>query len=119
MARKPGQSRLELTQTNVDIIKSIAPNIAKAAPNALYIIVSNPVDIITYVFMKISGIPENQIIGSGTALDTARLRFGLASHFNIAQKNIHAYVSVNTVILPLSRGRAQRFPARNWTTMWS
>lgn len=92
VARKPGQSRLELTQTNVDIIKSIAPNIAKAAPNALYIIVSNPVDIITYVFMKISGIPENQIIGSGTALDTARLRFGLASHFNIAQKNIHAYV---------------------------
>ena len=92
VARKPGQSRLELTQTNVDIIKSIAPNIAKAAPNALYIIVSNPVDIITYVFMKISGIPENRIIGSGTALDTARLRFGLASHFNIAQKNIHAYV---------------------------
>lgn len=92
VARKPGQSRLELTQTNVDIIKSIAPNIAKAAPNALYIIVSNPVDIITYVFMKISGIPENQIIGSGTVLDTARLRFGLASHFNIAQKNIHAYV---------------------------
>lgn len=92
VARKPGQTRLELTQTNVDIIKSIAPNIAKAAPDALYIIVSNPVDIITYVFMKISGIPENQIIGSGTALDTARLRFGLASHFNIAQKNIHAYV---------------------------
>ena len=92
IARKPGQTRLELTQTNVDIIKSITPEITKAAPNALYIIVSNPVDIITYAFTKISGLPENQILGSGTILDTSRLRFGLAKHFNIAQKNIHAYV---------------------------
>lgn len=92
MARKPGQTRIELTQTNVDIIKSITPEIVKAAPNALYIIVSNPVDIITYVFTKISGLPENQIIGSGTLLDTSRLRFALSNHLNIAQKNIHAYV---------------------------
>lgn len=92
IARKPGQTRLELTQTNVDIIKSIAPEITKAAPNALYIIVSNPVDIITYVFTKISGLPENQILGSGTILDTSRLRFALAEHFNVAQKNIHAHV---------------------------
>jgi len=92
MARKPGQTRLELTQTNVDIIKDIAPQIAKVAPNAIYIIVSNPVDIITYVFMKISGIPERQIIGSGTLLDTARLRYGLAEIFNIARLNVHAYV---------------------------
>ncbi len=92
IARKPGQTRLELTQTNVDIIKSITPEITRVAPKALYIIVSNPVDIITYVFTKISGLPENQILGSGTILDTARLRYGLSEHFNIAQKNIHAYV---------------------------
>lgn len=92
IARKPGQTRIELTQTNVDIIKSITPEIVKAAPNALYVIVSNPVDIITYVFTKISGLPENQIIGSGTMLDTARLRYILSEHFNVAQKNIHAYV---------------------------
>ena len=92
IARKPGQTRLELTQTNVDIIKSITPQIVSVAPNALYIIVSNPVDIITYVFTKVSGLPENQIIGSGTLLDTARLRFALSEHFNVAQKNIHAYV---------------------------
>lgn len=92
MARKPGQTRLELTQTNVNIMKSIAPEIVKAAPNALYIIVSNPVDVLTYVFTKISGLPENQVIGSGTILDTARLKCGLSEHFNIAQKNIHAYV---------------------------
>ena len=92
IARKPGQTRIELAQTNVNIIKSITPEIVKAAPNAKYIIVSNPVDVLTYVFTKISGLPENQIIGSGTLLDTARLRYGLSRHFNVAQKNIHAYV---------------------------
>ena len=92
IARKPGQTRIELTQTNVNILKSITPQIVKEAPNALYIIVSNPVDIMTYVFTKISGLPENQIIGSGTLLDTARLRFGLSEHFEVAQKYIHAYV---------------------------
>lgn len=92
IARKPGQTRIELTQQNVDILKSITPNIVKAAPNALYIIVSNPVDIMTYVFTKVSGLPENQIMGSGTLLDTARLRYALAEHYDIAQRNIHAYV---------------------------
>ncbi len=92
IARKPGQTRLELAQTNVNIMKSIAPQIAQAAPNAKYIIVSNPVDIMTYVFTKVSGIPENQIIGSGTVLDTARLRCGISEHFGIAQKNVHAYI---------------------------
>ena len=91
-ARKPGQTRIELTQTNVNIIKEITPQIVKAAPNAIYIIVSNPVDVLTYVFTRISGLPENQIIGSGTVLDTARLRYGLSEHFHVAQKNIHAYV---------------------------
>ena len=92
IARKPGQTRIELTQTNVNILKSITPQIVKEAPNAKYIIVSNPVDIMTYVFTKISGLPENQIMGSGTILDTARLRYGLSEHFQVAQGNIHAYV---------------------------
>lgn len=92
VARKPGQTRIDLAQTNVNILKQITPQIVAAAPNALYIIVSNPVDIMTYVFTKISGLPENQIIGSGTILDTARLKCGLSEHLQIAQKNIHAYV---------------------------
>ena len=92
LPRKAGQTRLELAQSNVNIIKEITPQIVKAAPNAIYIIVSNPVDVLTYVFTKISGLPENQIIGSGTVLDTARLRYGLSEHFHVAQKNIHAYV---------------------------
>ena len=92
ISRRPGQTRLELTQTNVDILKSITPSIVAAAPNAKYIIVSNPVDILTYVFTKISGLPERQIVGSGTILDTARLRYILSAHYGVAQKNIHAYV---------------------------
>ena len=92
IARKPGQTRIELTKTNVNILKSITPQIVKEAPDAKYIIVSNPVDIMTYVFTKISGLPENQIMGSGTILDTARLRYGLSEHFKVAQGNIHAYV---------------------------
>lgn len=91
-ARKAGQSRLDLAQANVDVIKDIAPRIVKYAPNAIYIIVSNPVDILTYVFLKVSGLPKNQVIGSGTMLDTSRLRTCLAAHFGINQKHVHAYV---------------------------
>ena len=90
--RKAGQSRIELAQTNVNIIKSISKEIVQAAPHAKYIIVANPVDIMTYAFLKVSGLPENQVFGSGTILDTARLRYILSDKFNIAQKNIHAYV---------------------------
>lgn len=90
--RKAGQSRLELAQTNVNVMKDIAPKITKYAPNAIYIIVSNPVDVMTYAFYKASGIPEERIIGSGTTLDTARLRSRIGEIYNVAQKNVHAYV---------------------------
>ncbi len=91
--RKAGQTRLELTQTNVSIIKSIIDQVTKyAAPNAVYLIVSNPVDILTYVFCKCSGIPEHRIIGSGTILDTSRLRARISEYFSINQSNVHAYV---------------------------
>lgn len=92
VARKPGMSRLDLAQTNVDILKQITPNIVDAAPNAIYIIVSNPVDVLTYVFYKISGLPERQIMGSGTTLDTSRLQAALAKRFHISPKNVHAHV---------------------------
>lgn len=90
--RKAGQSRLELAQTNVDILKDITGRIVPVAPKAVYIIVSNPVDVLTYVFHKISGLPENQIIGSGTILDTSRLQSELAKRFRISPKNVHAHV---------------------------
>lgn len=92
MARKAGQSRLDLTQTNVDIIKSIADRIVPVAPEATYVIVSNPVDILTYVFLKHTGLPQERVIGSGTILDTARLRARLAECYSVNQKNVHAYM---------------------------
>lgn len=92
VARKPGQTRLDLAQINVDITKSIISQITKVAPNANYIIVANPVDILTYQFVKYSGIPENHIFGTGTMLDTARLRTKLADTYNVAPVNVHAHV---------------------------
>ena len=90
LARKPGQSRIDLAQVNVDIIKSVMPQITKYAPDA--VVVSNPVDIITYAIVKTSGLPERQVFGSGTMLDSARLRSRLAEHVGLNSKNVHAYV---------------------------
>lgn len=92
LARKPGQSRLDLAQANVNIMKSIIPQVTGYAPNATYVIVSNPVDVITYTWNKLSGLPENKIIGSGTILDTARLRARISEYYDISQQNVHAYV---------------------------
>lgn len=92
VARKPGQSRLDLAQTNVDVLKNVTNEIVKYAPDATYVIVSNPVDVLTYAFCKYSGLPEARIIGSGTILDTSRLRSRLSEYYAINQRNVHAYV---------------------------
>ncbi len=92
MARKAGQSRLDLAQTNVNIIKDIADKIVPVTPNSIFVIVSNPVDILTYVFLKHTGLPQERVIGSGTILDTARLRSRIAEYYSVNQKNVHAYM---------------------------
>ena len=92
LGRKPGQTRLDLAKVNVNIMKSIATEISKYCPDAMYVIVSNPVDVLTYVFNKVTDVPESHIIGTGTLLDTARLRSRLADYLNVSQKNVHAYV---------------------------
>lgn len=92
LPRKPGQSRLDLAQVNIDVTKKIMPEITRYAPDAVYLIVSNPVDVLTYAFCKRSGLPESRIIGSGTILDTARLRSRLSEIFSISQNNVHAYI---------------------------
>ena len=92
VARKAGQSRLDLAQTNVNVIKSVASEIVKYAPDATYLIVSNPVDVLTYVFQKTTGLPKERVIGSGTILDTARLRARVSEYYSVNQKNVHAYV---------------------------
>ncbi len=92
VGRKPGQSRIDLTQTNVNILKSIAPEIVKYAPDALYLIVANPVDVLTYVFCKLTNVPANRVIGSGTTLDSIRLRTRLSEIYKVNQQQVHAYV---------------------------
>ena len=92
VGRKPGQSRIDLTQTNVNILKSIAPQIVKYVPDALYLFVANPVDVLTYVFCKITGVPKNRVIGTGTTLDSIRLRTRLSELYSVNQKQVHAYV---------------------------
>ena len=91
-AFREGEVRYNREGKVSDIIKSIAPNIAKAAPNALYIIVSNPVDILTYTALKLSGFPENRVLGSGTVLDTARLKYNLGEHLNVDSRSVHAFI---------------------------
>ena len=90
--RKPGQSRIDLAQGNINIVKAIMPQIVSQAPDAIYIVVSNPVDVLTYAVIKACGVPEHRVIGSGTMLDTARLRSGIAEHVGINPKNVHGYV---------------------------
>lgn len=92
MARKPGQTRLDLAQVNVEIAKSVIDQIIKYAPNAIYLVVSNPVDILTYSILKSTGLPSNQVIGSGTMLDSSRLRTLVADYAKVSPKNVHGYV---------------------------
>lgn len=117
LARKPGQSRLDLAQTNVNILKAVASEIVKYAPNATYIIVSNPVDVLTYVFTKCSGIPEERVIGSGTILDTARLRARVAEYYSVNQKNVHAYIlgeHGDTAFVPWSVANISNVPIEDY-----
>jgi len=90
--QKPGQSRTDLTKANVAIFKEIIPAISKHAGNAILLVVTNPVDILTYVTLKLSGLPANRVIGSGTVLDTARLKYMISEYCNVDPTNIHAYI---------------------------
>ena len=91
-SQKPGETRLDLVKKNTAIMKSIVPSILKYNKKAKFIIVSNPVDILTYAFLKISKLPRNQVFGSGTTLDTSRFKFLLGKHFGVSPDNVHGYI---------------------------
>ena len=92
IAQKPGQTRLELAEINTKIVKDITKQIMETGFNGIIIVASNPVDLMSYVVYKTSGLPKSKVIGSGTILDTARLRYVLADYLSISSKNIHAYI---------------------------
>ncbi|WP_036477862.1 L-lactate dehydrogenase [Myxosarcina sp. GI1] len=91
-AQKPGETRLSLLERNVAIYQNILRDVVQHCPNAILLIVTNPVDIMTYVALKISGFPSSRVIGSGTVLDTSRFRLLLANKLNIDSRSVHAYI---------------------------
>lgn len=90
--QKDGETRLDLIGKNYKIFQSFVPEIAKLSPDAILLVVSNPVDILTYITYKLSGFPKSRVIGSGTVLDTSRLKYVLGKYFNVNNNNIHGYV---------------------------
>jgi len=90
--QREGESRRDLAQRNVDIFKEIIPKLVEHSPNTILMIVSNPVDVLTYVAWKISGLPHERVIGSGTNLDTARFHFLISEKLNIAPTNVHGWI---------------------------
>ncbi len=92
LSQKPGQSRLELAVANAKIVKEITENVKASGFEGIYIVASNPVDLMTYVVAQVSGAPKSKVFGSGTVLDTARLRYLIADYLGISSKNVHAYI---------------------------
>ncbi|MEL4504519.1 L-lactate dehydrogenase [Luteococcus sp. H138] len=90
--QKPGQTRLDLAATNAKILEQMMPQLLEQAPEALYVLVTNPCDVLTVVAQKISGLPTAQVFSTGTMLDTSRLRYLIAQKTKVAQRNVHATI---------------------------
>ncbi|MDU7496560.1 L-lactate dehydrogenase [Sneathia sanguinegens] len=90
--QKPGESRLDLIGKNLNIFKQMIPQIVRYSPNSILLVVANPVDILTYFTYKLSGFPATRVIGSGTVLDTSRLKYNLAKIFDIDAKSVHGFM---------------------------
>lgn len=90
--QKPGETRLDLISKNYKIFKSFIPDLAKYSPNSILLVVANPVDILSYITYKLSGFPKERVIGSGTVLDTSRLKHEISHYFNVTSKNVHTNV---------------------------
>ncbi|OIO26051.1 L-lactate dehydrogenase, partial [Candidatus Micrarchaeota archaeon CG1_02_55_22] len=90
--QKPGETRLDLTKKNAAIFRGMIPKIAKAAPNTILLIITNPVDVLTRLSLKLSKFPPSRVIGSGTTLDTARLRCLIGKHYGLHPSSVHAYI---------------------------
>ena len=119
-AQEPGQTRLDLLQQNVEIYRSFFPRLSRQNSNALFCIVTNPVDIMTRVALKLSGLPAEQVFGTGTVLDTARFRQNLSALFGVSTENVHAYVigeHGDSEVLVWSRGRIGPFSLEEYAAL--
>lgn len=116
--QKPGQSRLDLAATNVGILKSLLPQLLDRAPDAIYVLVTNPCDVLTVVAHKISGLPTSRVFSTGTMLDTSRLRWAIAERAGVAQANVHANIMGehgDSEFPVWSSATISQIPIREWT----
>jgi L-lactate dehydrogenase len=116
--QKPGQSRMELAGANASICKQLVPKLVEICPDAIFLLVTNPVDVITYVTLKISGLPRERVFGSGTVLDSSRFRYLIAKRCKVAVQNVHAYIAGEhgDSEIPLwSSASIANIPLRDWS----
>ncbi|HHV37930.1 MAG TPA: L-lactate dehydrogenase [Tepidimicrobium sp.] len=92
IAQKPDQTRIELVEKNIEVMKDIIPEVTKYSPNSIILLISNPVDILSYIAYKLSGFPKGRIIGSGTVLDTSRFKFEIGKHFQVDPRDVETYI---------------------------
>jgi len=91
--QKPGQTRMDLAAVNAGICAKLLPEVMRVAPDALLLLVTNPMDVVTQIALKTTGLPPERVLGSGTVLDSSRFRYLLASHCGVAVQNVHAYIA--------------------------
>ncbi|WP_279105019.1 L-lactate dehydrogenase [Gordonia paraffinivorans] len=118
--QKPGQSRLELAEATIGLTRSILPRVLEVAPDAIYLMVTNPVDVVTRAALEVSGLPPNRVFGSGTVLDSSRLRFLIADHCGVAVQSVHAYIvgeHGDTEIALWSSATIGGVPLTQWTPL--
>ena len=118
--QKPGETRLDLVHRNIEIFKTIIPQIKQRDFKGILLIVSNPVDILTTVAVKLSGLPQNRVIGSGTVLDTARLKYAVGEHLNVDSRSVHAFIigeHGDSEIAAFSSANISGIPLKNFCEM--
>ena len=116
--QKPGQSRLDLAEANAAICRSLVPRLLDVVPSAILLVVTNPVDVLTYVALRLSGLPRERVLGSGTVLDSSRFRFLLARRCGVAVQNVHAYIAGehgDSEIALWSSARIAGIPLEEWS----
>jgi L-lactate dehydrogenase len=118
--QKAGQSRMDLAEANAKICRTLVPDLLKVAPDAILLLVTNPVDVITYIALKLSGLPRERVFGSGTVLDSSRFRFLIGKRLKVAVQNVHAYIAGehgNSEIPLWSSASIANIPLHEWAVM--
>ncbi len=118
--QKPGQTRMDLAEANAAICRKMVPELLKVAPDATLLLVTNPVDVITYVTLKLSGLPRQRVFGSGTVLDSSRFRYLIAQRLKVAVQNVHAFIAGEhgDSEIPLwSSASIANIPLHEWAVM--